>query len=387
MTATIRARLESPDGDPLADVPARAVLPGPAAGRPQIVATGRTDRDGVLAMDAPDLEAPDRPRLRLEVYLRRAYRVAATAPRTASGDVADYGALAVSEEPVATVGDEPVHGRPLDAAPHPVEPDAAADAPPLHDARTIDRLQARVAQLERENREAQTTIARLRTDLQGTSDSIRRLETKTAELVRERDEARGAEQELVSENSELRERLERTETELISTRERVDDLEAQLSEDEQAEIPISRVFHASGAQFDRVNRDLRDTGADYRLGAVEMELRVLVAGESSRIRLPSSSDLQTIDVGGLSTVKAEFQAVDAPTGRARERVEVADVTGSTRSMAERRLAGQGLRVRTLDEHVPAARAGSDHGRVLRQRPAAGAQAEPDSQVTIFVGRA
>lgn len=419
----VQAELRDERNRPLADTPVRVVRTLLRGGT-RIVGEARTDEAGRVEVEVEDLGAGPHTLL-LEAYHRHAYRVAAAEPVPEGLSFVRFEPVRMSATKVADIDDVAVHGRPVapqrarlrprpgevtkpPAEFRPIEPDG--DLPPPKElvqlqeqlqvtvrerdlanqqlAATVqerDRVSSQLEYTLAERDAVQESLEGLQADITGLRDNLSRLESANARLT---DEQAGLQLQADTLRSDLLEVAEQRDAHfqaLEEARIRVRDLEGQLDAEQAAEIAVTELLARTGEQFGEVNDRLGTSGSAYRLGDVQVEMKVLLSPDSKRARLPGLSDLTEADPGGFTVLTVDFERPTTVT--ATDQPVVPDVRGYTSQMAVRRLQSVGLRSRTVAQYVPADRAAADHGRVLQQRPGPGQQLAVGTEVELFVGRA
>lgn len=418
----VQAELRDEQGRPLANTPVRVVT-SLLRGGTRVVGEGRTDTSGRVEVPIEDLGSGPHT-LALEAYHRNAYRVVAAEPVPEGLTFVVFEPVRVTASKVADIDDVALHGRRVapDAGHRvrpgevtmpsgglrPIEPDG--DLPPPKElvqlqeqlqvtvrerdlanqqlAATVQERDRVASQLEHslaERDAVQKSLEALQGDVSGLRDNLQRLESTNARLAEEQAglqlQADGLRQELLEVARQRDTHLRDLEDERI----RVRDLEDQLDAEQAAEIAVTELLARTGEQFGEVNDRLGTSSSAYRLGDVQVEMKVLLSPDSKRARLPGLLDLADTDAGGFTVLTIDFER-PTPTTAVDEPV-VPDVRGYTSPMAQRRLQSAGLRARTVAQYVPEERAAADHGRVLEQRPGPGQQLAAGSEVELLVGRA
>lgn len=188
-------------------------------------------------------------------------------------------------------------------------------------------------------------------------------------------------QRAMAENERLRERLA-----ALEETDNGDDggPEEEPEELDPGETTLQHLITRTRAEIDGARASLVQGGANYRLRDVTMELRVIPSAGGGRVIIPDPEQLIDLSGDRLSTLRLDFAASDLAPKVVPATVEVPDVTGYTEVMARRRLREQGLFAEVVLEALPTSSSGD--GRVVNQLPESGDDTDPQSTVTIFVGR-
>lgn len=155
-------------------------------------------------------------------------------------------------------------------------------------------------------------------------------------------------------------------------------------------VSIEAIALTSGRDLAAAQRELIDTKGGFRLANVSMEIKGVAEDGGKAFSLPPRKELSALG-GALSTVKLQFipgllrpsrvtdsgNEADASDDR-----EMPSVIGQPEGKARRQLDGERLAYRVYHQvHEDA----SQHGRVLRQSPAAGARLPEGTTIKLVVG--
>lgn len=230
--------------------------------------------------------------------------------------------------------------------------------------RELERL---IGQLNTEKADLVVRLERALERERELAEEVARLGTEGGELRRQLDEARA-----------LREALEADVGRLEA---RIADLES-TSETTQ---PTSAIVERIGSQVQAAQAALAQSESPFRIGRVAMNMKLVPWQGGDGFSFPSKGEIA--DGAALSELTFDFtpappRSVPAPPSPA----ALADVVGLTEVMARRRLSAAG---HTMVATYQAIADGADlkqHGRVLRQVPAAGVDVAGLSEVLVVIGK-
>ncbi len=185
--------------------------------------------------------------------------------------------------------------------------------------------------------------------------------------------------ETLSETEKKKEALEKEKKDLNTL---ITELKSKLVETEASGSTLSTIIEKANQEIANARKNLIETGSDYKLGTVNLELMVIPAGEGNKFILPQySHNIPTGDQ--LSKLELEFSPKDTAS-RPPEDIAVPDVTGLTEVMAYRILSNASLKADLKYQAVPVNDRNVD--RVVRQIPEAGERKKINTAVIIFIGK-
>lgn len=355
MSLTITAVLVDPQGKPLPALDAQ-VCTFAQTGAARTIGTGRSGADGRLSITCTWTASADcQPRVQLQLKRGSAFVEASENPAKFAGATCDFGTVTFDTTPARASAP---------AAAAAAATTAAAVARPGAGGVVLPRpaesedLQARVAALD----QTRITLERRVTELESEKEGVR------ADLT-----GRHA-QELQARDAELAKREAKIRT--------LSDQLAAIKDTGMAETSIQDLAQTTAEQLQRVQSSLRIEQAGFRLGKVALQLKVLPGRTGGNVTLPAREDIEKVGAGALSVLDLAFHPDTAvPSGPPRPAVP--RVVGYTEALARRKLAERRLGVEVTHQLVTSA---AEHGRVVLQRPAAGAQVAEGTVVLIAIGR-
>jgi len=205
---------------------------------------------------------------------------------------------------------------------------------------------------------------------------IRRpLEKKIGSLENERNQLKDQLDKLQKEISSIRDRFEKDLHEKISKQQaefqqiiqekdrRIEELKKAAEQADKGEMNVERLILSSQQQLKRAQDHIRDSGGGFRLENISFNYKLVPNEEGTGYRIPTIGELKS-GQAGLSDFKMDLRPEEEQTG-AREQLPVPDLTGSTETMARKRLDQVGLKAEVRYKTVKDKRL---EGQVVRQIP-------------------
>lgn len=358
MALLIRATLVDDQKKPRGGVQVEACFYN-ANGQPTVIATGRSAANGRLLLRANQITiSGHQPRVLLRQVVGAGRRNLSETPESYTRTTVNFGQLVVTDQPAMRLARSEFFATNM-AVVQPAAVAAAAPRPTAPQLAQLTELNKKVASLqslnqnlERSVAEKDQAIARVRAQLQ--EEKVAAVRAKEAEVAR------------------LAQRVE----------------ELQRAGGAASETNIEDLLDSTGQQLESASRRLSSRSSAFRLGKVSMQLKLLPGQGGTGVTFVKRDEIERVRPELLSVVNLEFnpRSEEAPEPE-RITVEVPEVTGYTRAMAQRKLREVELAVEMREEVVqPSADGPSREGRVIRQSPAAGQAVPPGAAVVITVAR-
>jgi hypothetical protein len=177
--------------------------------------------------------------------------------------------------------------------------------------------------------------------------------------------------------AEIAARLAATERERAAAAEEAATLRAAAAQ----EAPVQAIAASIGTEAEAANQALAGSGANWRIGRLQVTLRGTLSGAGTRITLPDAATVRRPGaVGALQDVTFDLLPERRPTAPAAG-TKVPDVRGMTESAARRALAGAGFALSAATRPGWTGE-GFSIGQAIQQAPAAGAEAQPGESVVV-----
>ncbi len=164
-------------------------------------------------------------------------------------------------------------------------------------------------------------------------------------------------------------------------------LQEELDAQRKAGISMADLINNANEQIKTARKQLDASDSTHRLGEVTMELRMIPAPSGSSMSFPEPEQLKDVSAN-LSTIQLDFTPRESAEEKKTRPVPVPNTIGYTELMARRKLSEAGFLSQVNYQAVVVPDDGPPPtDRVVNQYPKAEKLAEPNSTVTIFIGKA
>ncbi|WP_067984074.1 PASTA domain-containing protein [Neptuniibacter pectenicola] len=134
-----------------------------------------------------------------------------------------------------------------------------------------------------------------------------------------------------------------------------------------------------------LNKADHDNNGRFQLKSARMDLKVLPGSSKDKIRLvKDSNSLTLIDPAMLSTLILDLDVPGHQETVTPHKTKMPDLTGYTRSLANRRLEEMQLDAQWYNQQLTKEQQ-SETGKIISQAPKAGAAIDPDTEIMLIIG--
>lgn len=333
-----------------------------ARGRPTRRATASSDARGRIQFDVEVSYAPFQPRLMIRARVGNRWVELSDTPKDFQASQVDFGRIAVPDTQQAGT---------------------VAGVKQLAMARSAALESVNLGQAAKVNPKATASLRAVSID-QVDSKVVREIEAPLKAEVRELQNFKKTAIPKVEVSRKIQEEVQKVEQRfggLIAEKEKEI---GELREATLKQSSIQNLVLSSQQQIKQAQESIQSTSGAYRLGRVSFKTRLIPNDEGNGFRLPTAQESKD-----LRDILSEFSYDFAPVSETERNptVSVPDLVGQTESLARIRARDSKLRIDVRQQGVPADSEGV--GRVLRQIPAAGRNAElpAGSTLTVLIGRA
>ncbi len=361
MRLTVQATLVTSKDKPAAQVAAQLCTFN-ARGQATQRAASTSNAQGKVQFNLQVPDAPFQPRLMVRARIGNRLVVLSDTPKNFQGTSVDFGRIAVPDAEQAS---------------------SVAGVKQLSMARTAAVESINLGQTAKLDPKAAESLRAVSID-QVDSKVIQQIEAPLKAELRELRDFKKAAIPKVEVSKKIQEEVQKVEQRfggLIAEKEKEI---GELREATLKQSSIQNLVLSSQQQIKQAQESIQATSGTYKLGRVSFKTRLIPNDEGNGFRLPTAQESKD-----LRDILSEFSYDFAPASEAERNptVSVPDLVGQTESLARIRARESKLRIDVRQQGVPADSEGV--GRVLKQIPAAGRNAElpAGSTLTVLIGRA